>query len=219
MTAPPPALDVHNVTVTYANGVTAVRNASFKLRSSTICALVGINGSGKSTLFKTLMGFLQPSTGHVTICGKPVKEALRNGLMAYVPQSEDVDWTFPILVEDVAMMGRYGHMGFLKSLSQQGCLIFVSTHNLGSVPEFCDEVVLFNQTVLAYGPTSKTFTEENLIRAFGGVLRHVRLGGKDLHEDDDKRRVTVLTDDERPLVLYGERHGEKVMPADKDKGS
>ena len=78
---------------------------------------------------------------------------------------------------------------------------------------------LFNQTVLAYGPTSKTFTEENLTRAFGGVLRHVRLGGKDLHEDDDKRRVTVLTDDERPLVLYGERHGEKVMPADKEKGS
>ncbi|MFM7083644.1 MAG: manganese/iron ABC transporter ATP-binding protein, partial [Hyphomicrobium sp.] len=68
-------------------------------------------------------------------------------------------------------------------------------------------------------PTARTFTEENLAKAFGGVLRQVRLGGKDLHEDDDARRVTVLTDDERPLVLYGERHGQKVMPADKDKSS
>ena len=278
------------MTVTYTNGVTAVRNATFKLGPSTICALVGVNGSGKSTLFKTLMGFLQPNTGEVKICGMPVKEALNKGLIAYVPQTEEVDWTFPILVEDVAMMGRYGYMGLLrrpksadrlaveealmrvemsnlkkrqigelsggqkkrvflaralaqgapiilldepftgidvktevaivdllKTLSRQGSLIFVSTHNLGSVPEFCDQVVLFNQTVLAYGPTTRTFTEENLAKAFGGVLRQVRLGGKDLHEDDDRRRVTVLTDDERPLVLYGERHGQKVMPADKDK--
>lgn len=292
MNTPLPTLDVNNVTVTYSNGVTAVRNASFKLGPSTICALVGVNGSGKSTLFKTLMGFLQPNEGQVKISGMPVKEALNEGLIAYVPQTEDVDWSFPILVEDVAMMGRYGYMGILrrpkaadrhavdealtrvemlnlkkrqigelsggqkkrvflaralaqgapiilldepftgidvktevaivellKTLSHQGSLIFVSTHNLGSVPEFCDQVVLFNQTVLAYGPTARTFTEENLAKAFGGVLRQVRLGGKDLHEDDDARRVTVLTDDERPLVLYGERHGQKVMPADKDKSS
>ena len=109
-----PTIDVDDVTVTYTNGVTAVRNATFKLGPSTICALVGVNGSGKSTLFKTLMGFLQPNTGEVKICGMPVKEALNKGLIAYVPQTEEVDWTFPILVEDVAMMGRYGYMGLLR---------------------------------------------------------------------------------------------------------
>ena len=47
------------------------------------------------------------------------------------------------------------------------------------------------------------FTQANLEKAFGGVLRQFTLGGADLHEDDDQRRVTVLTDDERPFVIYG----------------
>jgi manganese/iron transport system ATP-binding protein len=284
-----PSIVVENITVSYANGVAAVRDASFKLGASTICALVGVNGSGKSTLFKTLMGFLTPTVGTVSICDMPVKVALKKGLVAYVPQSEDVDWNFPVLVEDVVMMGRYGHMNFLRiparadraavnealervgmsdfrksqigelsggqkkrvflaralaqgseiilldepftgvdvktesaiidllrAMRDDGRLMFVSTHNLGSVPDFCDQVVLFNKTVLAYGPTATTFTEANLAEAFGGLLRHVRLGGADLHEDGDERRVTVLTDDERPLVLYGERYHEKHVKPERD---
>ena len=287
--APPPTIRVEDLSVTYPNGVTAIRDASFALDAASICALVGVNGSGKSTLFKTLMGFLTPAKGHVRVAGLEVEDALRRGLVAYVPQSEDVDWTFPVLVDDVVMMGRYGHMGFLRIASRrdreavdsaldrvglsdlrrrqigelsggqkkrvflaralaqgatiilldepftgvdvktetaivdllrvlrdQGRLIFVSTHNLGSVPEFCDEVVIFNRTVVAAGPLATTFTEANLVKAFGGVLRHVRLGGRDLHADADARRVTVLTDDERPLVLYGERDRERMVNPERD---
>jgi manganese/iron transport system ATP-binding protein len=286
-----PSIEVAHVTVTYRNGVTAVEDASFTLGPSTICALVGVNGSGKSTLFKALMGFLEPRRGDVMISGLPVAAALKHGLVAYVPQSEEVDWTFPVLVRDVVMMGRYGRMGFLRipaqadrdavtaalarvgmadfrdrqigelsggqrkrvflaralaqdariilldepftgvdvkteaaiialmgELRDEGRLMFVSTHNLGSVPDFCDQVVIFNRTVLAYGPTETTFTEANLARAFGGLLRHVRLGGSDLHDDDDARTVTVLTDDERPLVLYGEKSREKVVAPEPPPG-
>lgn len=112
--AAPALLSVRNVTVTYANGTTAVRDASFELQSGTICGLVGVNGSGKSTLFKAIMGFVIPSTGEVRINGLPMREAMRANIVAYVPQSEEVDWNFPVLVEDVVMMGRYGHMGFLR---------------------------------------------------------------------------------------------------------
>jgi manganese/iron transport system ATP-binding protein len=86
-------------------------------------------------------------------------------------------------------------------------VMLVSTHNLGSVPEFCDRTVLVKGTVLAYGPTETTFTRENLERAFGGVLRHFVLGGSDLHDDDDQRQVTVFTDDERPFVIYDNPKG------------
>ena len=65
-------------------------------------------------------------------------------------------------------------------------------------------MVLVKRTVLAAGPTATTFTQANLERAFGGVLRHFRLDGAALHQDDDRRGVTVLTDDERPVVFYGE---------------
>jgi manganese/iron transport system ATP-binding protein len=63
--------------------------------------------------------------------------------------------------------------------------------------------VLVKGTVLAHGPTEEVFTRANLEAAFGGVLRHFTLGGTDLHDDADERRVTILTDDERPLVRYG----------------
>ncbi|MCJ8140410.1 manganese/iron ABC transporter ATP-binding protein [Falsirhodobacter halotolerans] len=264
------------VTVTYRNGHTALRDASFAIPRGTVTALVGVNGAGKSTLFKAIMGFVPAAQGDIRLLGMPVREALRRNIVAYVPQSEEVDWAFPVLVEDVVMMGRYGHMGFLRrasaadhaavdaalarvgltdlrhrqigelsggqkkrvflaralaqdgqvilldepftgvdvkteeqivtllgELRAEGRVMLVSTHNLGSVPDFCDRVVLVKGTVLAHGPTETTFTRDNLEAAFGGVLRHFTLQGEALHDDDDPRELTVITDDERPFVHYG----------------
>jgi manganese/iron transport system ATP-binding protein len=271
-------ISAHNVTVTYRNGTVALRNATFDIPRGTVTALVGVNGAGKSTLFKAIMGFVPIASGEISLLGRSVKEALRSNIVAYVPQSEDVDWAFPVLVEDVVMMGRYGHMGFfrrasevdraavttalgrvgmtdyrhrqigelsggqrkrvflaralaqdgqvilldepftgvdvkteeqivalLRELRDEGRVMLVSTHNLGSVPEFCDRTVLVKGTVMAFGPTETVFTRENLEKAFGGVLRHFTLGGTDLHEDDDGREVRIITDDERPFVIYGDR--------------
>ncbi len=223
------------------------------------------------------MGLIKPQQGSILLCGLPINQALKQNLVSYVPQSEEVDWQFPVSVYDVVMMGRYGYMNFLRipkeidkqkvqeamrrvdiehlahrqigelsggqkkrvflarALAQQsqiilldepftgvdvktenaivdllgelrneGHLILVSTHNLGSVPDFCDQVVMINRTVLASGKTEETFTQENLELVFGGVLRHVKLLGQDLHDDEDSRAVTVLTDDERPAIFYGE---------------
>jgi manganese/iron transport system ATP-binding protein len=105
----------------------------------------------------------------------------------------------------------------MRELRAQGHLMLVSTHNLGSVPDFCDQVVLVNRTVLAFGPTAEVFTQANLEKAFGGVLRHFQLAGEDLHDDTDKRRVTVLTDDERPVVFYGENGASKPASPSKPK--
>ena len=107
-------LVARDVTVTYRNGNTALRQASFSVPRGSIAALVGVNGSGKSTLFKAIMGFVPLARGEVSVMGGPVREALKKNLIAYVPQSEDVDWNFPVLVEDVVMMGRYGRMNFLR---------------------------------------------------------------------------------------------------------
>ncbi len=108
-------------------------------------------------------------------------------------------------------------VALLQALREEGRVLLVSTHNLGSVPEFCDRAILLNQTVLAEGPTSQVFTQANLEKAFGGVLRQVTLGGDDLHVDDDTRQVTVLTDDERPFVIYGEDEQEQPDQEDGKK--
>ena len=109
-----PGLAVRDLSVTYRNGHTALTDASFEIPQGTITALVGVNGAGKSTLFKAIMGFVPAAKGEIRLLGKTVRQALRSNLVAYVPQAEEVDWTFPVLVEDVVMMGRYGHMGLLR---------------------------------------------------------------------------------------------------------
>lgn len=241
------SLSVRDITVRYSNGHTALHDVSFRLEGGTICALLGVNGSGKSTLFKSIMGLVKPQ-GAIEVCQMPVNQALKQNLIAYVPQSEEVDWQFPVSVYDVVMMGRYGYMNFfrmpkaqdkqkvldamervniahlrdrqigelsggqkkrvflaralaqesqiilldepftgvdvgtenaiielLKQLRGEGHLILVSTHNLSTVPSFCDQAVMINRTLLAAGTIASTFTPENLERVFGGVLRYKHL--------------------------------------------
>ncbi len=236
------SIDVQNITVSY-HGKVALHSASLQLKSGTICGLVGMNGAGKSTLFKAIMGFVKPTTGQVFINGLPIRRIQKSNLVAYVPQSEEVDWDFPINVYDVVMMGRYGYMNllrmprssdkfavqeslervemwdmrsrqigelsggqkkrtfFARALAQQARVllldepfagvdiktekmmvdlltelrqmdhtILVSTHDLASVTTFCDQVVLINRSILAYGNTDEVFTEENLSRTFGGSV-------------------------------------------------
>ncbi|GEM48756.1 metal ABC transporter ATP-binding protein [Deinococcus cellulosilyticus] len=112
-------IEVQNVSIVYPNGHHALVNANLKLRSGTICGLIGMNGSGKSTLFKSIMGLLKPYSGDIRINGHPIRDAQKQGVVAYVPQSEDVDWNFPVTVWDVVMMGRYGRMGLLRTPSRK----------------------------------------------------------------------------------------------------
>ncbi|MFX1756931.1 metal ABC transporter ATP-binding protein [Rhodococcus sp. As11] len=108
-----PALFVDDLTVRY-DTVPALQDVTLKLAQGRVCGLVGTNGSGKSTLFKTIMGLVRPTSGRVAIGGATTAAARRRTQVAYVPQSEAVDWNFPIGVRDVVMTGRYGHQGFLR---------------------------------------------------------------------------------------------------------
>ncbi|UNB52417.1 metal ABC transporter ATP-binding protein [Mycolicibacterium sp. YH-1] len=108
MTAP--ALEVDSVTVHYGP-VLALLDATLSIQPGRVCGLVGMNGSGKSTLFKAIMGLLRPDAGTVRIHGSAPAQARKAGVVGYMPQSEAIDWTFPLSVRDVVLTGRYGHMG------------------------------------------------------------------------------------------------------------
>ncbi len=109
----PMSVELENVTVTYQEKV-ALHGVNLSLKSGSIVGLLGMNGSGKSTLFKTIMGFIRPRIGRVQIEGLPISVAQKRGLVAYLPQTEQVDWQFPVSVYDVVMMGRYGYMNVLR---------------------------------------------------------------------------------------------------------
>ncbi len=107
------SIQLENITVAYHDKV-ALHGVNLSLKPGAIVGLVGMNGSGKSTLFKTIMGFITPTTGRVQIEGLPIHLAQKRGCVAYIPQTEQVDWQFPVSVQDIVMMGRYGYMNWLR---------------------------------------------------------------------------------------------------------
>lgn len=105
-----PAIRASGVVVDYGR-VRALDSVDLEIAPGCVTGLVGMNGSGKSTLFKALMGTVRLEAGEVRLDGMDPRTARKRGVVGYVPQSEDVDWAFPLSVRDVVMTGRYGHMG------------------------------------------------------------------------------------------------------------
>ncbi|WP_166850354.1 metal ABC transporter ATP-binding protein [Isoptericola sp. BMS4] len=104
------AIAVDDLTVRYGE-VVALEEVRLRVEPGRVCGLVGMNGSGKSTLFKALTGMVRPERGTVRVAGLDPARARRRALLGYVPQSEAVDWQFPVSVRDVVTMGRYAGMG------------------------------------------------------------------------------------------------------------
>src|SRR5690349_11205893 len=111
MTNTPHRLEIENAHIGYGEKI-VLHDLSFQVPHGARVAVVGPNGAGKSTLFKALVGILPLKKGQVLIHGETL--GTHKDCVAYVPQREDVDWRFPVTVQDVVMMGRFGQMGWWK---------------------------------------------------------------------------------------------------------
>lgn len=121
-----PSLQFSQVCVSYGagpNGRTAgngrdlaLDNISFQLYSGQRVAVVGPNGAGKSTLLQLIVGTVQPTSGQVQVFGSGPRRHL---CIAYVPQRNQIDWSFPVSVADVVMMGRVGQIGLFRRSGRQ----------------------------------------------------------------------------------------------------
>jgi len=97
------ALDVRELAAGYAGDKRAVRDVSFSVRRGERVALIGPNGAGKSTLFKAIAGLVPFSSGEISVCGEDCRSS--HAFVGYVPQQSEIDWSFPVTVFDVVMMG------------------------------------------------------------------------------------------------------------------
>jgi manganese/zinc/iron transport system ATP- binding protein len=189
---------------------------------------------------------VEPAAGRALVFGAPYEQQRRR--VAYVPQRGSVDWDFPTSVLDVVLMGRYGHLGWVRrpgaadkaaarealeqvgmpelagrqisqlsggqqqrvflaralaqeaelylmdepfagvdatteraivnlmhELRAQGRTVVVVHHDLETVSDYFDWVVLLNQRLVAAGPMADTFTRENLRRTYGGRVTQLGL--------------------------------------------
>jgi len=234
------AISVKGLSVSYERK-RVLSNIFLELKPGRVVGVVGPNGAGKSTLFKAILGLIDINTGLIKIHGQDPKDTRKS--VAYVPQKNDVDWSFPATVMDIVLMGRYPFKGvfqrltkedknialdalkevgmemfqdrqigelsggqqqrvflgralcqnaqvffldepfvgvdiltedkiitILKKLASQGKSLLVVHHDLGSVQDYFDDVILLNQRLIAYGPTETTFNDENIKRTYGGQL-------------------------------------------------
>ncbi len=114
MSHTPHRLEVDHAAIAYGRKL-VLEDLTFNVPHGSRVAVVGPNGAGKSTLFKALVGLLPLASGRILIHGLPLGN--HKDCVAYVPQREDVDWRFPVTVNDVVMMGRYDYHGWLGPVS------------------------------------------------------------------------------------------------------
>jgi len=108
-------IEVKNISVSYEKK-TVLSNINFTLQSGKVYGLLGPNGAGKSTLFKTILGLIKPDNGSVAINNKNIEE-IRNKI-AYIPQKEEIDWSFPATVFDIVQTGRLPHKARFERYSK-----------------------------------------------------------------------------------------------------
>ena len=242
-----PALCVRNLVASY-DREPVLRDISFDAQPGDLMAMVGPNGAGKSTMIKTIVGAHDADGGRVEVLGKTGRQARQE--ITYVPQRGDIDWDFPVTVDDVVLQGRYGNMGLLgrpseedrrlvreamemvevgdlrgrqigelsggqkqrvflaralaqqgrvylldepfvgvdaatergiarvmRELSESGRAVLVVHHDLSTVREYFDKVLLMNAELIDYGPTDEVFTTEKLQETYGGELTVLEQSG------------------------------------------
>ncbi len=216
-------------------------NINISIPTGTLCGVIGPNGAGKSTLFKSILKLIDYDFGTITLLDQPIEEIRKR--IAYVPQKDMVDWTFPATVMDIVLMGRYPYKGIfqrlnaedrrianealialgieelserqignlsggqqqrvfiaralaqnadiylldepfvgvdiateekiitiLKELAAQDKTILVVHHDLSTVSQYFDRVILLNQRLIAAGLTSEVFNDDTISKAYGGQL-------------------------------------------------
>lgn len=228
-------ISVNHLTMAY-HEKPVLWDVSLDIMENSITAIIGPNGAGKSTLIKGILDLEKTLSGQVKIMGRDFKEVHKK--IAYIPQTSSVNWDFPTTVEDVVLMGRYVHLGWLKRPSQadrkkaeealamiglsdykkrqisqlsggqrqrvfiaraiaqdadiyfmdeplagvdkrtekiiidflrdaqsQGKTSIVVHHDLNTIRDYFDHLVILNKQVIAQGPVETSFTAENLVKA------------------------------------------------------
>ena len=109
-------LVIENLSVSYRR-VLALDNVSLATSCGNRVALIGPNGAGKSTLLKAIAGLVPRDAGTIRWRGTAVRKWSRE--FAYLPQREEVDWSFPITVRGLVEMGRYPQTGWWRKFSAE----------------------------------------------------------------------------------------------------
>jgi ABC-type Mn2+/Zn2+ transport system ATPase subunit len=185
------AVELDHVTVVYGE-VLALRDVSLIVPPATAVGFIGANGSGKSTLLKTIAGLLRPARGTVRVLANAPRRCPA-ATIAYVPQVEAVDWSFPATVRDVVSMGRFTRLPFYRFFgARDRALVDAAIARLG-LSEFVDRRI----SALSGGQQQRVFLARALAAESELLLLDEPTTGVDAASEEMLREVV------RELVMSG----------------
>ncbi len=132
------AIEIHDMTVAYQKRP-VLWDVDLEIPEGKLVGVIGPNGAGKSTLIKAMIDLIPKASGWVKIFDKPYSEM--RSLVGYVPQRESVDWDFPVSAFEVTLMGRYGHIGWVKRPSAEDKEIAYASLEKVGMAEFADRQI------------------------------------------------------------------------------
>lgn len=151
------AVEIKGLSVNYDNTI-ILDDINLCIPSSKLIAIVGPNGAGKSTLVKSMINLVKKNSGSIHYIGFDYLK-YRNKI-AYVPQSNSVDWDFPTTVLDVVLMGRYGHLGLFKRIKQSDKLLALEMLNKVGMDSFANRPI----SKLSGGQQQRVFLARALVQ-------------------------------------------------------
>ena len=188
-----PTLRVSNLSYQYGQ-IESLIDISFEVNKNERLAVVGPNGAGKSTLFKIIAGVLKSSRGLVQIYGFEPKGHI---CIAYVPQRNQVDWSFPVNVADVVMMGRVSKLGPFRWPSQKDWEIVRKSLSLVEMGEFAKRQI----DELSGGQQQRIFIARALAQEAELILMDEPLTGLDLKTQQDIFRILDVLKEKNVTVM------------------
>jgi manganese transport system ATP-binding protein len=185
------AVRTEHLSVRYG-GVMALEDVSLTVHFGEALGIVGPNGAGKSTLLKAIGGMLQPTSGALCVLGSTPR-ALPPGAIAYVPQAEAVDWSFPANVWDVVSMGRFPRMRFWNAFTAEDRAVVERALRAVNMFELRERRI----TDLSGGQQQRVFVARAIAQEPELLLLDEPTTGVDSHTEEALRRVV------RDLVAGG----------------
>ena len=190
------AVRVDSLIVRYER-VTALDGVTVDVRFGEALGIVGPNGSGKSTLLKTIAGLLQPSAGSVSVLGSAPRK-LPPGSIAYVPQIEAADWSFPANVWDVVSMGRFPRMKFWQVFGEADRRAVEDALRAVNMYDLRDRHI----SQLSGGQQQRVFVARAIAQQPKLLLLDEPTTGVDAETEEALRRVVrSLVDDGLPVLM------------------
>jgi ABC-type Mn2+/Zn2+ transport system ATPase subunit len=172
----------------------ALENLSFRIEAGERIAIVGPNGAGKSTLFKLIVGILRPAQGAIQVYGQNPDNHI---CIAYVPQHNQIDWSFPVSAEDVVMMGRVGQIGLFRWAARRDWEIVRSSLEKVSASHLAKERI----GDLSGGQRQRIFIARALAQRADLLLMDEPLNGLDLPSQEKIFQVWDLLQENNVTVL------------------